>query len=151
MTYLVNLSTNSGDSYGHKLCSTHSGILLFCYERDFMSNLHISKRHVLINMFNDISRYLDGIFTIDNSEFEKHIPDINPTELQLSKLNTSDKGTPFLDLQIKVIGSDVHTSVYGKRDDFGLLTVNLPRVWLVYISWKVFDKDEKFENCILNW
>ena len=31
---------------------------LFCYERDFMSNLHKSKRHNLIDMFNYTSRYL---------------------------------------------------------------------------------------------
>ena len=36
--------------------------------------------------------------------------------LQLNKANTSDKETSFLDLNIKVIGSDVHTSVYDKRD-----------------------------------
>ena len=69
-------------------------------------------------MFNVTSRYLDDIFTIDNPEFEKHIPDIYATELQLNKANTSDKETSFLDLNIKVIGSDVHTSVYNKRDDF---------------------------------
>ena len=40
-------------------------------------------------------------------EFEKHIPDIYPTELQLNKANTSDKETSVLDLNIKVIGSDV--------------------------------------------
>ena len=68
----------------------------FCYERDFMSNLHKSKQYDLIDMFNDTSRYLDDIFTIDNPEFEKHIPDIYPTELQLSKANTSDKETSFL-------------------------------------------------------
>ena len=28
------------------------------------------------DMFNDTSRYLDDIFTIDNPEFEKYIPDI---------------------------------------------------------------------------
>ena len=49
-------------------------------------------------MFNDTSRYLDDIFTIDNPEFEKHIPDIYPAELQLNKANTSDKETSFLDL-----------------------------------------------------
>ena len=27
-------------------------LYLFCYERDFMSNLHKSKQHDLINMFN---------------------------------------------------------------------------------------------------
>ena len=48
----------------------------FSYERDFMSNLHKSKKYDLIHMFNDSSRYLDDIFTIDNPEFTKHIPDI---------------------------------------------------------------------------
>ena len=43
-------------------------LFLYCYERDFMSDLHKSKRHDLIDMFNDTSRYLDDIFTIDNPE-----------------------------------------------------------------------------------
>ena len=81
-----------------------------------MSNLPKSKQYDLIDTFNDTSRYLDNIFTIDNPEFEKHIPDIYPTELQLNKAITSDKETSFLDLNIKVVGSDVHTSIYDKRD-----------------------------------
>ena len=28
---------------------------------------------------------------------------------------------PFLDLYIKVVDYDIHTSVYNKRDDFGFL------------------------------
>ena len=103
-------------------------LFLYCYERDFMSDLQKSKRHDLIDMFNDTSRYLDDIFTIDNPEFEKYIPDIYPAELQFNKANTSDKETSFLDLNIKVIGSDIHTSVYDKRDDFGFPIVNFP--WL---------------------
>ena len=79
-------------------------LLLFCYERDLMSNLHKSKQYDLIDMFKNTSRYLDVIITIDNPEFEKHIPDIYPTEIQLNKANTSDKETYFLDLNIKVIG-----------------------------------------------
>ena len=120
-------------------------LFLFCYERDFMSSLHKSKRYDLIDMFNDTSRYLDDIFTIDNPEFEKHIPDIYPRELQLNKANTSDKETSFLDLNIKIIGSDVHTSVYDKRDDFGFPIVNFPwlsgdvpdshRMVFTFLSW----------------
>ena len=91
-----------------------------------MSNLHKSKQYDPLDMFNDTSRYLDDIFTIDNPEFEKHNPDIYPTELQLNKAITSDKETSFLDLNIKVVGSDVHTSVYDKRDDFGFPIVNFP-------------------------
>ena len=33
-----------------------------------------------------------------------------------------------LDLNIKVIGNNIHTSVYDKRDDFGFPIVNFP--WL---------------------
>ena len=79
-------------------------------------------------MFNDTSRYLDDIFTIDNAEFEKYIPDIYPAELQLKKSNTSDKETSFLDLNIKVVSSNIHTSVYDKRDDFGFPIVDI--AWL---------------------
>ena len=46
----------------------------------------------------------------------------------MNKANTSDKETSFLDLNIKVIGNDIHTSVYDKRDDFGFPIVNFP--WL---------------------
>ena len=56
-----------------------------------MSNLHKSKQYYLIDMSNDSSQYLDDIFTIDNPEFEKQIPDKYPKELQLNKANTSDK------------------------------------------------------------
>ena len=116
-----------------------------------MSNLHKSKQYDLIDMFNDTSRYLDDIFTIDNPEFEKHIPDIYPTELQLNKAITSDKETSFLDLNIKVVGSDVHISVYDKPDDFGFPIVNfawfsgdVPRLpsYVVYISQLV-----RFARC----
>ena len=66
-------------------------LFIYFYERDFMSDLHKSKRFDLIDMFNDTSRYLDDIFTIDNPEFEKHIFDIYPAELQLNIAKTSDK------------------------------------------------------------
>ena len=83
-----------------------------------MSDLQKSKRFDLIDMFNDTTRYLDDIFTIDNPEFDKHIPDIYLAELQLNKANTSDKETSFLNSNIKVIGSDIQTRVNDKRDDF---------------------------------
>ena len=73
-------------------------LFLYCYERDFMSDLQKSKRFDLIDMFNDTSRYLDDIFTIDNPEFEKHIPDIYQRELQLNKAKTSDKETSLKEL-----------------------------------------------------
>ena len=48
----------------------------YIFTRGTLSDLHTSKRFDLIDMFNETSRYLDDIFTIDNPELEKHIPDI---------------------------------------------------------------------------
>ena len=118
-------------------------LFLYYYERDFMSNLQKSKRLDLIDKFYDTSRYLDDIFTIDNPAFAEHIADIYPRELQLNKANTPDTETSFLDLNLKVIGSNIHTSVYDKRDDFGFpivyfpwLSVDVPRLpaYGIYVS-----------------
>ena len=49
----------------------------YCYERGFMSNMQKSKRFDLIDKFNNTSRYLGDIFTIDNLEFAERILDIN--------------------------------------------------------------------------
>ena len=65
-----------------------------------MSKLQKSKWFDLIDKFNDTSRYLDDIFTIDHPKFAEHIPDIYPRELQLNEANASDKETSFLDLNI---------------------------------------------------
>ena len=71
-------------------------LFLYSSERDFMPQLHKSKRYDYIDMLNDTSQYLDVIFIIDDPDFEKNIPDIYPTELQLNKAYTSDKETSFL-------------------------------------------------------
>ena len=104
-----------GISIGTNCAPLIADLFLYCYERDFMSNLKKFKRFDLIDKFNDTSRYLYDIFTIDNPEFAEHIPDIY---IHLNKANTSDKETSFLDLNIKVIGSNNYTSVFDKRDDF---------------------------------
>ena len=91
-----------GIPMGTKYAPLIADLFLFFCERHFMSNLHKSKQFDLIEMFNDTCQYLDDIFTIDNPKFEKHIPDIYPTELQLNKANTSDNETSFLYLNILV-------------------------------------------------
>ena len=46
---------------------------------------------------------------------------IYPRELQLNKTNTSDRHISFLGINIIVIGSNIHTSVYDERDDLDFL------------------------------
>ena len=51
----------------------------------------VKKKVDLIDKFNDTSRYLDDIFTIDNPVVAEQISDIYPRELQLKKAKISDK------------------------------------------------------------
>ena len=50
---------------------------------------------------------------------------INPTELQLNKANSSDTEAPFLDLNLSITNGIVFFSkIYDKRDDFNFEIVN---------------------------
>ena len=48
----------------------------------------------------------------------------------MNKANIPDKETSFFNLNIKVIGNNIDTSIYDKREDFGfpIHVVNFP--WL---------------------
>ena len=123
--------TNSGGSYGHKLCSTYSRHIFILLRNRF----YFKPREVQTVWFHSqVQRYLSiswrYILTIDNPEFAEHIPDIYPRELQLNQANTFDKETSFLDLNITVIGSNIHTSVNDKRDDFGFPIHTVQRLML---------------------
>ena len=74
-----------GIPMGTNCASLIADLFLYCYERDFISNLQKSKRFDLIDKFNDVSRYIDDMFIIDNPDFAEHIPDIYPRELRLNK------------------------------------------------------------------
>ena len=71
---------------------------LFCYERDFMLSLSDNNQTDIIEAFNSISRYLDDLLNIDNPYFEQMVGQIDPTELQLNKANSSETEAPFLAL-----------------------------------------------------
>ena len=114
-----------GIPMGTSCASLMADLFLYCNEKGLMLNLQKSKLFDLLDKFTDTSRYFDDIFTINNPEFVEHISDINPRELQVNKANTLDKETSFL-LNMKMIGNDIHTKVYDKRNDFGFPIVNFP-------------------------
>ena len=66
-----------------------------------------------MTLLNNHAFYALMTLLINYDFFTIYIPDIYPAELRLNKANNSDKETSFLDLNIKVIGSDV----YDKRND----------------------------------
>ena len=101
-------------------------LLLFCYERDFMTSLSDVKQTEIIEAFKSTSRYLDDLLNIDNPYFEGMVNRIYPPELQLNKANTSDTEAPFLDLHLSISNGFVSSKIYDKRDDFDFDIVNFP-------------------------
>ena len=88
--------TNCRYSNGYYLCTSLTQICLFCYERDFTFSLSDNNQTDIIEAFNSTSRYLDDLLNIDNPYFEQMVDQINPTELQLNKANSSDTEAPIL-------------------------------------------------------
>ena len=68
------------------------------------------------------------------------VSQIYPSELQLSKANTSDTEAAFLDLHLSIYNDIVSTRIYDKSDDFDSVIVNFPFLvsnidsYVVYIS-----------------
>ena len=80
----------------------------------------------VIKAFNSTSRYLDDLLNIENLYFEGMVNQIYPSELQLSKANTSETEVPFLDLHLSISNDFVSSKIYDKRDDFDFDIVNFP-------------------------
>ena len=51
---------------------------------------------------------------------------IYPSELQLTKANSSDTEAPFLDLNLSITNDIASSKIYDKRDDFNFEIVNFP-------------------------
>ena len=103
-------------------------LFLYCYERDFMLSLSPSSQYDVIEAFNETSRYLDDILTIDNPFFASMVDNIYPPELTLNKANGSDTQVAYLDLSLSVSNNTVKTKIYDKRDDFNFNIVNYPHL-----------------------
>ena len=83
-----------------------------------MMSLSDDKQADIIDAFNTTSRYLDDILNINNVYFDNMVSQINPSELQLNKVNTFDTGAPFLDLHVSISNDIVSIKIYDKLDDF---------------------------------
>ena len=99
-------------------------LFLFCYERDFMNEIVITRP--TFKAFNSTSRYLDDLLNIDKPYFEGMVNQIYPPELQLNKANSIDTKAPFLELHLSISNGFVSSKIYDKHDDFDFDIVNFP-------------------------
>ena len=91
-----------------------------------MMSLSDDKRANIIDAFNTTFRYFDDILNINNVYSDNMVSHKYPSELQLTKANTSDTEVAFLDLHLSISNDIASTKIYDKRDDFDLEILNFP-------------------------
>ena len=77
-----------------------------------MMSVPDEKQAGVIDAFNTTSRHLYDILNINNVYFDNMVSQIYPSELQLSKANTSDTKAAFLDLHLFISNDIVSTKIY---------------------------------------
>ena len=83
--------------------------------------------NTLARKFGNVFRYIDDLLALnDDCPFETYYHEIYPEELQLTKENSSQIETNFLDLKITFDEGVFKTMLYDKRDDFGFNITRLP-------------------------
>ena len=109
-----------------------NSIVIFIYKRRSLDILTIYSPLKTLHLLN--------IFLIYIQENFSWIKQILPTK------------TSFLDLNIKVIDNNIHTSVYDKRDDFGFPILTLQFEMNIAEFWRTFRKGlSKLKLNIKTW
>ena len=102
-------------------------IFLFSYEAEFIQSLLSASKTRLATRFNFTYRYIDDVLSIGNPDFENHLGQMYPTELDIKDTAESNTSASYLDLLLS-IGRDgqLCTSLYDKRDYFNFHITNVP-------------------------
>ena len=69
---------------------------------------------------------MDDILNINDICVDNMVSQINHSELQLNKINTSNTEASFLDLHLSICNDIFSTKIYGKSDNFDCKIVNFP-------------------------
>ena len=114
------------EAMGTKCAPLVAELFLYCYKSQFMAKLHNDpSRTDLIDKYNNTHRYLDVIFSVNNSDFYKYTTEIYPTESTLNKANNSLK-FPFPDLDVYISQGKISTIIYDNGGDFSYPIINIP-------------------------
>ena len=106
-----------------------------------MMSLSDNKQSNIIDTFNTTSRYFEDILTFNNIYFDNMVSQIYPSDLQLTKANTSITESAYSDLHLLSSNDIVSIKIYDKRDNFDFEIVNFPfldgYVYSLYILWSL--------------
>ena len=81
----------------------------------------------LARKFSNSFRYIDDLLNGKFPEFKQYIPFIYPPESVVNLSSNTPKSVNYLDINIVLDDfSNLHFSIYDKRDDFSFDIVNFP-------------------------
>ena len=101
-------------------------LFLYSYEADFIQQLQKSGAKRQCQSFKLTYRYIEDVLSINNSKFSQYLDTIYPSELEIKETSESLHFVNFLDLHLEIVGDQLITSLYDKRDDFNFRIVNFP-------------------------
>ena len=107
-----------GNLVGTNCAPLIADLFLYCYKSQFMAKLHKNPSKTdLIDKFNNTYRYLDDIFSVNNSDFYKYTSENYPKKLTLNKANNNSIKCQFLDVHVTISQGKITTKIYDKRND----------------------------------
>ena len=81
----------------------------------------------LVRSFNFMFRYIDDVFSPNNSRFGDFVDSSYPIELEIKDTTNTDRSPSYLDLHLDIdSGWRIRTKLSDKRDNFNFPIVNLP-------------------------
>ena len=116
-----------GIPMGTKRVPLLGDIFLYSYEAEFIQSLLSTDRKQLASRFNFTYRYIDDVLSINNPEFENYLGQVYPIELEIKDTTESNTSASYLDLLLSIRrDSELHTSIYDKRNDLNFNITNFP-------------------------
>ena len=117
-----------GISMGTNCILLLADIFLYSYEAEFIQSLLSIGRKQLVSGFNFTYRYIDDVLSINNPEFDNFLGQMYLVELEMKDTTESNTtSASYLDLLLSIgRDSQLHTSIYDKRDDFNFHIINFP-------------------------
>jgi hypothetical protein len=94
-------------------------LFLYSYEADFIQGLLKKNEKKLARFFNFTFRYIDDVFSLNNSRFGDFVDRIYPIELEIKDTTDTDRSASYLDLHLEIDSEGrLRMKLNDKRDDF---------------------------------
>ena len=112
---------------GTNCASLLADFFLYSCDADFIQRRLTKSEKKLARSFNFTFRYIDDVFSINNSRFGDFVDRIYPIELEIKNTTYTDRSASYLDLHLEIDSEGwLRTILYDKRDDFNFPIVHVP-------------------------